>query len=194
MASMFDTAVIGGGVNGTGVARDLSLRGLRVVLFERNDLAFGASGNSSGMIHGGVRYLSQSPKVTETSCRDSGYIQHIAPHLLFRLPFLMPVKSGATGRIAFELIDAYFRAYDDYQPLKHGQPHCRLDASDLARLEPGLTGSLVGGITFDEWGIDGARLCTLNAIDAIEHGASVYSHTTVERLARAEGQEDGGRY
>ena len=190
----YDVAVLGGGVNGTGVARDLSLRGLRVVLFERNDLAFGASGNSSGMIHGGVRYLSQSPKVTETSCRDSGYIQHIAPHLLFRLPFLMPVKSGAQGRIAFELIDAYFRAYDDYQPLKHGEPHCRLDANDLARLEPGLTGSIVGGITFDEWGIDGARLCTLNAIDAIEHGASVYVHTTVEQIARAEGQDDGGRY
>jgi glycerol-3-phosphate dehydrogenase len=193
-ADEYDVAVIGGGVNGTGVARDLSLRGLRVVLYERNDLAFGASGNSSGMIHGGVRYLSQSPKVTETSCRDSGYIQHIAPHLLFRMPFLMPVKSGAQGRLAFELIDAYFRAYDDYQPLKHGEPHCRLDANDLAKLEPGLTGSLVGGITFDEWGIDGARLCTLNAIDAIEHGASVYVHTTVEQIARAEDQEDGGRY
>jgi glycerol-3-phosphate dehydrogenase len=193
-ADEYDVAVIGGGVNGTGVARDLSLRGLRVVLFERNDLAFGASGNSSGMIHGGVRYLSQSPKVTETSCRDSGYIQRIAPHLLFRMPFLMPVKSGAKGRIAIELIDAYFRAYDDYQPLKHGEPHCRLDASDLARLEPGLTGSLVGGITFDEWGIDGARLCTLNAIDAIEHGASVHVHTTVEQISRAQGQEDGGRY
>ncbi len=58
---VFDVAVIGGGVNGTGVARDLSLRGLTVVLFERNDLAFGASGNSSGMIHGGARYLSQRP-------------------------------------------------------------------------------------------------------------------------------------
>src|SRR5208282_4306939 len=142
----FDVAIVGGGVNGTGVARDLSLRGLRVILFERNDLAFGASGNSSGMIHGGVRYLSQSPHVTEQSCRDSGYIQHIAPHLLFRMPFLMPIKAGLKGRIAIELIDAYFRAYDDYQPLKRGEPHCRLDASDMSRLEPGLVGALVGGI------------------------------------------------
>jgi glycerol-3-phosphate dehydrogenase len=52
-----DVVVIGGGVNGTGVARDATLRGLKVALFERNDLAFGASGNSSGMIHGGARYL-----------------------------------------------------------------------------------------------------------------------------------------
>src|SRR5579883_1578023 len=89
----FDVAVIGGGINGTGVARDMALRGASVVLFERNDLAFGASGNSSGMIHGGVRYLLQSPKVTESSCRDSGFIQQIAPHLLFRMPFLMALRS-----------------------------------------------------------------------------------------------------
>ncbi len=181
----FDVAIIGGGVNGTGVARDLSLRGLKVILFERNDLAFGASGNSSGMIHGGVRYLTSNPKVTEQSCRDSGYIQQIAPHLLFRIPFLFPVKSGLKGRIAIELIDAFFRAYDQFQPLKRGEPHTRLSPSELAVLEPGLTGSLVGGITFDEWGVDGARLCVLNAVDAKERGAVVHVHTAVESVERA---------
>jgi glycerol-3-phosphate dehydrogenase len=191
-ADEFDVAVVGGGVNGTGVARDLALRGLRVVLFERNDLAFGASGNSSGMIHGGVRYLSSAPQVTKQSCRDSGYIQSIAPHLTFRLPFLMPVRDTRQGRVMFELIDAFFRAYDDYQPLKHGEPHCRLDASELAQLEPGLVGSIVGGITFDEWGIDGARLCVLNALDAVMHGARVYVHTTVDTIARAPGARSGG--
>jgi glycerol-3-phosphate dehydrogenase len=189
-----DIVVIGGGINGTGVARDFALRGLRVVLFERNDLAFGASGNSSGMIHGGVRYLSQSPHVTETSCRDSGYIQRIAPHLLFRIPFLMPLRSGPKARIALELVDAYFRAYDDYQPLKRGEPHCRLDAADLARLEPGLVGSVVGGVTFDEWGVDGVRLCVLNAVDAMEHGALVHVQTTVDEIARAPATGDRGRY
>ncbi|MDP9000738.1 MAG: FAD-dependent oxidoreductase, partial [Myxococcota bacterium] len=136
-ADKVDVAIIGGGINGAGVARDLALRGLLVAMIERNDLAFGASGNSSGMIHGGPRYLLQSPHVTESSCRDSGYIQRIARHLLFRIPFLMPIRSGPKGRIALELADAFFRAYDDYQPLKRGQPHCRLDAADLARLEPG---------------------------------------------------------
>ena len=65
-----DVIVIGGGVNGTGVARDATLRGLRVALFERHDLAFGASGNSSGMIHGGPRYLTSDPDVTYSSCLD----------------------------------------------------------------------------------------------------------------------------
>jgi glycerol-3-phosphate dehydrogenase len=185
-----DVAVIGGGINGTGVARDFALRGLRVVLFERNDLAYGASGNSSGMIHGGARYMLQAPQVTASSCRDSGYIQRIAPHLLFRIPFLMPLRSGAQGRVMFELIDAYFQAYDDYQPLKRGESHCRLDASEMARLEPGLVGSHVGGITFDEWGVDGGRLCVLGAIDAIENGARVHLHTTVESVTSAPASAD----
>jgi glycerol-3-phosphate dehydrogenase len=131
-----------------------------------------------------VRYLLTSPRVTESSCRDSGYIQRIAPHLLFRIPFLMPIRQGPRGRVELELVDAFFRAYDDYQPLKRGQPHCRLDASDLARLEPGLVGTVVGGITFDEWGVDGPRLCVLNALDALEHGARVHGHTTVESIAK----------
>jgi glycerol-3-phosphate dehydrogenase len=189
-----DVAIIGGGINGVGVARDLALRGLGVVVFERHDLAFGASGNSSGMIHGGVRYLSRAPHVTESSCRDSGYIQHIAPHLLFRIPFLLPLRDGPTARVALELVDAYFRAYDDYQPLKRGKPHCRLDANALGRLEPGLIGGLVGGVSFDEWGVDGARLCVLNALDAIEHGARVHVHTTVESIGRAARTGEPCRY
>jgi glycerol-3-phosphate dehydrogenase len=185
-----DVVVIGAGVNGCGVARDLALRGLSVTLFERNDIAFGASGNSSGMIHGGPRYMTKSPKVTEESCRDSGYIQAIAPHLLFRIPFIYPVKDGAQGRILFELIDAYFRAYDDYQPLKRGEPHTRLNRDELAALEPGIVGQMVGAITFDEWGVDGSRLCTANAVDAKEHGARIYVHTTVTDIAKA--PPDGG--
>src|SRR5258708_36893963 len=118
------------------------------------------------MIHGGVRSLSQSPPVTEPSCRASGYIQRIAPHLLFRIPFLMPLRSGPKARIVLELVDAYFRAYDDYQPLKRGAPHCRLDPDDMARLEPGLVGSVVGRVAFAEAGVAGVRPCVLNALDA----------------------------
>jgi glycerol-3-phosphate dehydrogenase len=177
-----DVAVIGGGVNGTGVARDAAMRGLRVALFERNDLAFGASGNSSGMIHGGVRYLSYDPEVTETSCRDSGHIQAIAPHLLFRIPFLMPVPSARKKWLLF--VDAFFEAYDRYQPLKRGKPHTRLKGRELLELEPGLRGDLHGGLSFDEWGIDGARLCTANAIDAYERGAKLYVGCTIEHIER----------
>ncbi len=188
-ASHADVVVIGGGVNGTGVARDLSLRGLKVVLFERHDLGFGASGNSSGMIHGGARYLAYDASVTATSCKDSGFIQQIAPHLLFRIPFLMPIAAGAKGRILLELVDAYFRAYDDYQPLKRGERHTRLTRDELLTLEPGLAANACGGVTFDEWGTDGVRLCTLNAVDAIGHGASVSVHASVERVDSIDGAQ-----
>ena len=181
-----DVLIIGGGVNGTGVARDLAMRGLSVEVIEKHDLAFGASGNSSGMIHGGVRYLSSHPEVTKSSCRDSGYIQSIAPHLLFRIPFLMPIpRGGGAQKIFMTLVDAFFRAYDDYQPLKHGKPHTRLTPDELMALEPGLVGDVIGGITFDEWGIDGSRLCTLNALDALAHGGRIRTHTEVIEISRA---------
>jgi glycerol-3-phosphate dehydrogenase len=179
-----DVVIIGGGVNGTGVARDAAMRGLKVALFERNDFAFGASGNSSGMIHGGPRYLSYDPHVTETSCRDSGHIQKIAPHLLFRIPFLYPVENGPRARIMLTLIDAFFEAYDVYQPLKRGKKHALLTADEVRHLEPGIQGDLVGGVSFDEWGIDGSRLCVANAVDAKERGARVFTGTTVEKINR----------
>ena len=186
-----DVIVIGGGVNGSGVARDCALRGLKVALFERNDVAFGASGNSSGMIHGGPRYLTHDPQVTYTSCLDSGHIQQIAPHLLFRIPFLVPVFGGRglTSKLTLAAYDAFFQLYDRYQPLKRGKPHVRLSAAELSELEPGLVPGAVGGVTFDEWGIDGVRLCIGNVVDAMEHGAEVHVHSTVTEVLR---RPDGG--
>jgi glycerol-3-phosphate dehydrogenase len=186
-AADVDVVVVGGGVNGVGVARDASMRGLKVALFERNDLAFGASGNSSGMIHGGARYLTYDPHVTESSCRDSGNIQAIARHLLFRIPFLMPVRAGVGKKIFFTLLDAFFETYDRYQPLKRGKPHAVLSPDDVRALEPGLAGDLVGAMSFDEWGIDGARLCVANAADAEERGAKLHIGCTVEAIERREG-------
>jgi glycerol-3-phosphate dehydrogenase len=190
-----DVVIIGGGVNGTGVARDCALRGIKVALFERNDIAFGASGNSSGMIHGGPRYLTYDPNVTYSSCLDSGHIQRIAPHLLFRIPFLMPVHKGLGSKVGLLGLDAFFGLYDRYQPLKHGKPHVLLGADDLRRLEPGIVGELEGGVSFDEWGIDGARLCTGSAVDAGENGAEIRTHCTVtEILRREDGRAFGVRF
>jgi glycerol-3-phosphate dehydrogenase len=196
MALERDVIVIGGGVNGVGVLRDATLRGFSVSLFERNDLAFGASGNSSGMIHGGPRYLSYDPDVTYSSCLDSGHIQRVAPHLLFRIPFLMPVfeRAGITAKATLAAYDGFFTLYDRYQPLKAGKSHARLSASDLQSLEPGLVPSQ-GGVSFDEWGIDGVRLCVANARDALERGAEVRVHTSVvEVLRREDGSAYGVRY
>ncbi len=191
-AADVDVIVVGGGVNGTGVLRDAVQRGLTAALFERNDIGFGASGNSSGMIHGGPRYLTQDPDVTYTSCLDSGHIQRVAPHLLFRIPFLMPVfgRSGGAARAELMAYDAFFGLYDKYQSLKSGKPHVRLSSDEVNRLEPGLIPS-AGGVAFDEWGIDGVRLCIGSLVDAIERGAQARVHCTVTRLLR---RDDGSVY
>src|SRR5436309_686908 len=67
----YDVIIIGGGVNGLGTARDCAMRGLSVLLLEKRDLASGASGANSGMIHGGIRYMLSDRRVTELACRDS---------------------------------------------------------------------------------------------------------------------------
>ena len=93
----YDVVVLGGGVNGAGVARDCAMRGLSVLLLEKQDLACGASGASSGMIHGGIRYMTSDRRVTALASRDAGYIRRIAPHLTFRIPFLLPFATHEEG-------------------------------------------------------------------------------------------------
>ncbi|MBI3271160.1 MAG: FAD-dependent oxidoreductase [Planctomycetes bacterium] len=182
---MYDVIVIGGGVNGTGVARDAALRGLTTLLLEKGDFGAGATGNSSGMIHGGLRYLLSDVATTKKSCLDSGYIQRIAPYLLFRIPLMLPILAGGIrARIQLELTEAFFEAYDRFAPLKNGKPHCRLSPEEAVSLEPGLRPDLAGALTLDEWGIDPYRLCVANAVAARENGAEIRNHTEVVALLR----------
>lgn len=195
----FDVIVVGGGVNGTGTARDLAMRGLSVLLLEKADLANGASGANSGMIHGGIRYMLSDRHVTALACQDSGYIQRIAPHLLFRIPFLLPFTSRSEGRTLAEraahyATEVYVGTYDLFQPLKRGKPSARLSPEELYQLEPGLRPGLHGAVTFDEWGIDSHRLCVLNALAAREHGAKIRTWTEARELLAEGGRVTGVRW
>ena len=193
MRTDHDVIILGGGVNGVGVARDCALRGMRVLLVEKSDLAKGASGANTGMIHGGIRYLRYDVKTTKMACTDSGYIQRIAPHLLFRIPFIVPIAKPASGSkiktaldvVYLELAEVFFEAYDEFQPLKRGKPHTRLTRDEALALEPGLAPDILGAVTMDEWGIDPFRLVVENAIDAVEHGAIVRTYTEVVSFLRA---------
>jgi glycerol-3-phosphate dehydrogenase len=175
----FDLLIIGGGINGAGVARDAARRGLSVALFEKTDFGYGATGASSGMIHGGARYLQSDPKVTELACVDSGYIQKIAQHLIFRIPFILPMLRGRGQMALLKGAEVYFEAYNRYQPKKGGQRSCRLSVDELRHLEPGITKRVIGAVTTDEWGIDAARLNLINALDAAEHGADLNTYHEV---------------
>lgn len=190
----FDVVVIGGGVNGCGIARDCAMRDLSVALFEKRDFSTGATGSSTGMIHGGLRYLHKDPDVTRKSCVDSGYIQKIAPHLLFRIPFLMPFQErDKHSRILLEFADVYFRAYDQYATHKGGQPHCRLTGEEVRALEPGLRADVHGAVTTDEWGIDTQRITLINALDAERRGAAIHTWHDVVDLIREPGRVHGVR-
>jgi glycerol-3-phosphate dehydrogenase len=184
--------VIGGGINGTGIARDLALRGVPCVLAERRELGSGTSWASSGMIHGGLRYLQKDPEVTQHSCVDSGAIQRIAPHLVFRIPFLMPVFPD--DPLGPELVEIGLEMYDRFVPLKNGRPHTRLTRAQALALEPALSDRIECAFTLDEWGVDAARLCMANALDAADRGATVLTHTeAVELLRDGSGRVVGAR-
>jgi len=194
----FDLIVIGGGVNGTGIARDAAMRGYRTLLVEKRDFAAGSSGANSGMIHGGVRYLQYDREVTELACIDSGYIQKIAPHLLFRIPFLFPIRAKdpesptAVERAWRYGMEVYLDLYDRYQPLKAGKQSVVLSPEEAYELEPSLARDLVGAVSFDEWGIDPFRLCAANAISARDHGATLLTHSRVVAFTRGVSGEVSG--
>jgi glycerol-3-phosphate dehydrogenase len=182
-ARRYDAVVIGGGVNGAGTFRDLAMRGLRVVLFEKEDFGAGTSGASSSMIHGGLRYLLSEPGVTKDSCIDAGVIRRTASHLVFRIPFLVPLLS--TRKFARGLLmgmDATLFAYDMYARFKGGLPHLLFNGEEMRRVQPGLSPDVMGGVSFDEWGIEVNRLCYLLVRGGELAGGKAYNHARVEEI------------
>src|SRR5919199_1342281 len=107
-----DVLIVGGGIVGTGIARDLALRGLKVALVEQHDLASGTSSRPTRLIHGGLRYLEMFDfALVRTDMREREVLLRLAPHLVRPLPFLMPmyprgVWSPANLRAGMRLYDA----------------------------------------------------------------------------------------
>ena len=178
---VFDVVIIGGGINGVGVARDCAMRRLSVALFEKNDLCAGSTGACSGMIHGGPRYLETEREVTRKSCEDSGAIQRIAPNLLFRIPILIPVMKS-DPKIYFEMVETFATAYDSFSAMKGGKPHVRLNAKEVQALDPGYTTDIAGAVSMDEWGTDPFRLVVLTAKSAVAAGATIMTRTSVLKI------------
>ena len=180
---VFDLVVIGGGINGAGIARDAALRGLSVAIVEREDWGAGTTGSSTRMVHGGLRYLLYDVPTTKHSSIDAGAIRRIAPHVTWRIPFLWPLFGGS--RFMTEATEAFLSAYDPHAKQKGGLQHSRLTAEEARSVEPGLAPGIVGALTLDEWGCDVYRLAALNALAAREAGARLYSHCEVIELLRS---------
>ena len=190
--SAHDVCVIGGGVTGAGIARDLSLRGLSVLLLEKGDWGAGTTGSSSWMIHGGPRYLEFDWDTTRLSCLDAGHIVSIAKNMVYRVVFIIPVLPHDRNNV--ERMETAMEVYDRFQPLKKAHPHVRLTAEEARQVEPGLSSDIVAAVTMEEWGVDPHRLVFANVQDAIAHGARALNHTRVVELLRDGGAVIGVRY
>ena len=192
-AGPFDLLVVGGGINGAGIARDAALRGLRTALVERGDLASGTSSASSKLVHGGLRYLEQGHvRLVLQACRERERLRRLAPHLVRPQRFLFPVYAGgpvsraklALGLWAYDLLAGWWQVHR----------HRMLSADAVRRVEPALrTEGLRGGGLYWDARTDDARLVLETALAAAEAGAVIVSYAEVTGFLKEAGRIVGAR-
>jgi glycerol-3-phosphate dehydrogenase len=182
--SSCDVLVVGGGINGAGIARDLAGRGLKVVLCEQDDLARHTSSSSTKLIHGGLRYLEYYEfSLVRKALAERERLLRSAPHIMWPLRFVMPhdpsMRPVWMVRLGLFLYD-------------HLAKREWLPASATVNLRSHPTGKPLkpqysrGFVYSDGW-VDDARLVVLNAIDAAERGATILTRTRCEHAERCPG-------
>ncbi len=179
----FDLAIIGGGINGAGIARDAAGRGLKVVLIEQHDLASGTSSASSKLIHGGLRYLEHGGlRLVRAALGEREVLLRMAPHLIRPLRFVLPLDAARRSPLVLRLGLLVYDLIGRRQIL----PGTR--ALDLIRDAAGqpLKRRFHHGYEYSDCFADDARLVVLNAVDAAEHGASIRTRTRCVRAERAQ--------
>jgi glycerol-3-phosphate dehydrogenase len=179
---LYDIAVIGGGVNGAGIARDAAGRGAKVLLLEQGDLASGTSSASTKLIHGGLRYLEHYEfGLVREALGERERLWSIAPHIIWPMRFVLPHVKGLRPRWLLRL--GLF-LYDHIGGRRALPP---TESIDLRRhpagapLKPGFGPAFVYS---DGW-VDDARLVVLNARDAADRGATILTRTPVEAIERS---------
>jgi glycerol-3-phosphate dehydrogenase len=182
MALAYDLAVIGGGVNGAGIARDAAGRGARVLLLERGDLAEGTSSNSTKLIHGGLRYLEHYEfALVRESLSEREVLWGIAPHIIWPLRFILPHRPGLRPRWLLRLGLFLYDHIGGRKRLPAAQSVDLTSHPAGAPLKPEYTRAFAYS---DGW-VDDARLVILNARDAADRGAEVRTRCEVTALARS---------
>ena len=177
----FDLAVIGGGINGCGIARDAAGRGWSVLLCERSDLAAGTSSASTKLIHGGLRYLEHREfRLVREALLERETIWRIAPHIVWPLRFVLPHSPGQ--RPAWMLRAGLF-LYDHLGGRrllpKTRTLHLKHDPAGKP-LKPGFDLAF----EYSDCWVEDSRMVVLNARDAADRGADIRTHTPVVAAAR----------
>jgi len=187
-----DLVVVGGGVVGCGIAVDAAARGLTVALFERDDLGAGASGRTSKLVHGGLRYLERLDlRLVREALHERSVLLRNAGDLVAPIRFLLPV---ARRGVASGSVGAGLTLYDALAGRRSPLPrHRRLDSRELHEAAPGLDARLVGGFEFWDATVDDARLTVTLARTAATLGARIASRVEVTGLLRAGGRVVGVR-
>ena len=178
---MYDIVIIGGGINGCGIARDAAGRGLSVLLAEQDDLASGTSSASTKLIHGGLRYLEQYHfRLVAESLREREVLIGIAPHITKPLRFVLPHHAGLRPAV---LIRIGLFLYDH---LGGRRTLPKSAAVDLKRDPAGkpLKPEFPRAFAYSDCWVDDARLVVLNAMDAAARGADIRVRTQVVSAAR----------
>jgi len=180
----FDIVVIGGGVNGAGIARDASGRGLSVLLCEKDDLASHTSSASTKLIHGGLRYLEHYDfMLVRHALQEREVLLKAAPHIIWPLRFILPHHQSLRPRWLIRL-GLFF--YDHIGGRK------LLPKSHSVNLSEHLTGESLKdiythGFEYSDCWVQDSRLVVLNVMDAAERGCDVRVRTEVTDLIRHEG-------
>jgi glycerol-3-phosphate dehydrogenase len=182
---IFDLAIIGGGVNGCGIARDAAGRGNSVFLCEMNDLASGTSSWSTKLVHGGLRYLEYYEfRLVREALIEREILWHIAPHIIRPLRFVLPHHDGL--RPAWLLRLGLF-LYDHIGG-RHLLPPTR--SVDLSRDEVGkplAPDRYTKGFEYSDCFVDDARLVVLTARDAADRGAEIRTRTRAVQIRQQDG-------
>jgi glycerol-3-phosphate dehydrogenase len=188
-STRFDLIIIGAGINGAGIARDASLRGLRVLVLDKGDVGSGTTSWSTRLIHGGLRYLEHHEiGLVRESLRERERLLRIAPHLVRPLPLLLPIYRGdQRGRL---LIRAGMLAYDVMSLDKSLPGHRMLDRTASLGRAPGLAESgLLGAALFHDAQVEyPERLALENVLDARAHGAEIRTYHQVDQVLCADGR------
>jgi glycerol-3-phosphate dehydrogenase len=190
--SPFDLIVVGGGINGAGIARDAALRGLRTCLLEQGDLCNGTTRWSSRLIHGGLRYLEFGELgLVHESLQERETLLRNAPHLVRPLPLMIPVYDDA--RRGMNTVDLGLYVYDLLSIGRSVPGHRRLSRDEALAEMPGLrAGGLTGAMVYYDAQVTHVeRLVVENALAAAAAGARIETWTAVEKVLLDRNQVTG---
>lgn len=183
-ADTFDLLIIGGGINGAGIARDAAGRGLRVLLCEQDDLGGATSSASTKLIHGGLRYLEYYEfKLVREALREREVLLRLAPHIIWPLRFVLPHDVGQRPAWMIRLGLFLYDHLGGRQQLPRSRS---LDLRQDAAGEP-LKPEFRRAFEYSDCWVEDARLVVLNARDAAERGAEILVRTRSASARRIEG-------